>query len=289
MRCELRPRLSQSPISKVISNCDLANHLSLKHALRDITCSLSLLVDQCDTTEYIINPKKIRKKSIAEYTQSAVYIYIINLRMFCWYSQEENGDTSVGLDGWGYERFYLHGFDWSHAHENAVCWKGSLWMTLFAYLNNNICCVCSTTWQICFSSSTRSHIYYITFISPPSPPLLQTNSEKENNDDSNKDSICCIGSCNNSSKNNTSSYWYLHIVVSTGRFVLKVKWGEGECDVFAVWLDDVNTTQSVGVVVGEVGWLYGASQWRQSSTTRWDMITRLAQNDVIYQAIIISL
>ena len=34
-----------------------------------------------------------------------LYIYIINLRMFCWYSQEENGDTSVGLDGWGMNVF----------------------------------------------------------------------------------------------------------------------------------------------------------------------------------------
>ena len=45
------------------------------------------------------------------------------------------------------------------------------------------------------------------------------------------------------------------------RCILDVKIGEGECDVVGVWhTDDVNTIQSISVVVGEVWGMYDARQ-----------------------------
>ena len=52
------------------------------------------------------------------------------------------------------------------------------------------------------------------------------------------------------------------------RCILDVKTGEGECDVVGVWhTDDVNTIQSISVVVGEVWGPYDARQGRQRSAT----------------------
>ena len=63
---------------------------------------------------------------------------------------------------------------------------------------------------------------------------------------------------------------YLQVVEYAARPRFKVKCGEGERDAVVFWCgDDVNTAQSVSVVVGEVGGLYGARQWRKRSTTRW--------------------
>ena len=50
---QLDPRFIQSPINKAVSNCDSANHMSLKliSIMWYITFPSSLLADQCDTVE----------------------------------------------------------------------------------------------------------------------------------------------------------------------------------------------------------------------------------------------
>lgn len=54
---------------------------------------------------------------------------------------------------------------------------------------------------------------------------------------------------------------YLHVVQFAVPARFKVESGEGECDAVVVWRsDDVNTAESVGVVVGKVGGLYDARQ-----------------------------
>ena len=72
----------------------------------------------------------------------------------------------------------------------------------------------------------------------------------------------------------TPTVQYLHIVIFAARWILEVKIGEGECDAVGVWhTDDVNTIQSVRVVVGEVGGLYDARQWHQRCATCWEVMT----------------
>lgn len=67
---------------------------------------------------------------------------------------------------------------------------------------------------------------------------------------------------------------YLHIVICTVCGIFQIEWGEGQCDAVVVWRsDDVNTAQVVCVVAGEVGGLNDARQWRQCSSTCWEMIT----------------
>ena len=71
----------------------------------------------------------------------------------------------------------------------------------------------------------------------------------------------------------TPTVQYLHIVIFAVGWILDVKIGECECNAVGIWhTDDVNTTQSVCVVVGEVGWMYDARQWRQRCATCWEVM-----------------